>query len=181
MTPRDFEALPQSIEVRELRREVVMDDGSKFTITLITTLRDEKQYPAEELIRVLRARWSVELNLRHLKRTMNMNVLRSRTVAGVQRELWMFAIVYNAVRLVMLAAAAKQRQHVERLSFADTLYWVRHGNLQEPLPELALVPYRPNRVEPRLKKRRNDHYGVLTKPREQMRKASRRERSRYKI
>lgn len=181
MRPQQFQELPQTIDVREVRRDVVMDDGSAFTITLITTLLDERRYPADELIGVLRARWGVEINLRHLKRTMNMHVLRSKTVAGIERELWMFAIVYNAVRLVMLEAALRQKQPVERISFADALYWVRHGNLDEALPRLSIVPHRPNRVEPRLKKRRNDHYGVLTKPREQMRKASRRQRSRYKI
>lgn len=92
-----------------------------------------------------------------------------------------FAIVYNAVRLVMLEAAARQRASVDRISFADALYWVRHGNLSRPLPPLALVPYRPGRVEPRLKKRRNDSFGLLTTPRKEMRKAARRQRSRYKI
>lgn len=181
MEPEEFEKLPLTIEVRELRREVGMDDGSRFTVTLVTTLLDEQRYPADDLISVLRGRWGVELNLRHLKRTMNMHILRSKTVAGIERELWMFAIVYNAVRLVMLEAAERQETPVDRISFADALYWVRYGRLDEQLPELSIVPYRPNRVEPRLKKRRNDHYGVLTRPREVMRKAPRRQRSRRKI
>jgi hypothetical protein len=181
MAQEQFEALPETIDVRELRREVPMDDGRRLQVTLITTLLDEQRYPPDELVAVLKARWSVEVNLRHLKTTMKMNVLRSKTVAGVERELWMYAIVYNAVRLVMLEAAARQRTSADRLSFADALYWVRHGDLSLPLPVLGLVPYRPGRVEPRLKKRRNDSYGLLTKPRQQMRKAARRQRSRYKI
>jgi hypothetical protein len=181
MSRKDFDALPATIDVRELRREVVMDDGRGIQVTLITTLLDEQRYPANELLVVLKARWGVELNLRHLKTTMKMNVLRSKTVSGIERELWMYAIVYNAVRLVMLEAAARQRAPVDRISFADALYWVRHGDLSQPLPALKLVPYRPGRVEPRLKKRRNDHFGLLTKPRKQMRKAKRRNRSRYKI
>jgi hypothetical protein len=177
----EFDALPELIDVRELRRTVRMDDGRWLEVTLVTTLLDQKRYPAEELLAVLKARWGVELNLRHLKTTMKMNVLRSKTVAGIEREIWMYAIVYNAVRLVMLEAAAKRRVPVDRLSFADALYWVRHGNLSGPLPELQLVPYRPGRIEPRLKKRRRDHYGVLTKPRQQMRQRPRRQRSRRKI
>jgi hypothetical protein len=175
-----FDSLPELIVVRELRRVVRMDDGRRLEVTLVTTLLDETRYPAEELVGVLKARWGVEVNLRHLKTTMKMNVLRSKTVAGVERELWMYAIVYNAVRLVMLAAAARQKVPVDRLSFADALYWVRHGDLDLPLPRLSLVPLRPGRVEPRLIKRRHDQYGRLTKPREQMRKAPRRRRSRYK-
>ncbi len=181
ISPKAYAALPQMITVRELRRDVRMDDGSRFTVTLITTLLDPDCYPADDLIAVLRARWGVELNLRHLKRTMNMHVLRSKTVAGIERELWMFAIVYNAVRLVMLEAAARQRQSPDRMSFADALYWVRHGDLEQPVPELAVVPYRPNRIEPRLRKRRNDSFGLLSKPRHVMRRATRRLRSRYKI
>ena len=176
-----FESLPDIMVVRELRRELRMDDGRRLEITLITTLLDEVRYPAQELVAALKARWAVELNLRHLKTTMKMNVLRSKTVAGVQREIWMYAIIYNAVRLVMLEAAAGQQVAVDRISFADALHWVRHGDLSGPLPELELVPYRPGRIEPRLKKRRNNHYGLLTRPRQQMRKAPRSRRSRRKI
>ena len=166
-----YDALPQTIVVRELRRLVQMPDGRKYEITLVTSLLEETLYPAEELLQVLKARWGVEINLRHLKTTMKMDVLRSLTVDGVKRELWMYAIVYNAVRLVMLEAAAKQNVPVDRLSFADALYWVRHGDLARPLPKLQIVPYRPDRVEPRRNKRRNDRYGLLTKPRWTMRKA----------
>lgn len=181
MTQKAFATLPETIEVRELRRVVTFPDGRRREITLITTLTDEKRYPAEELIGVLKGRWQVEVNLRHLKATMKMNVLRSQTVAGVKKELWMYLIVYNAVRLVMLEAAAKQQVEVHRISFADALYWVRHGDLNQPLPKLQIVPYRPDRVEPRLNKRRRDRYGLLTRPRQQMRKATPRQRSRYKI
>lgn len=181
MSQEAFDALPPTITVRELRRPVTMPDGRKVQITLITTLLDENLYSPEELIAVLKARWNVEVNLRHLKTTMRMNVLRCQTVAGVERELWMYAIVYNAVRLVMLAAAAKQRVAADRISFADALYWVRHGELNEPIPPLQVVAFRPDRIEPRLKKRRNDHFGLLTRPRNQMRKAPRRKRGRYKI
>lgn len=147
----------------------------------MTTLLDEQKYSAEELVDLLKARWGVEVNLRHLKTTMKMNVLRSQTPAGIEREICMYAIVYNAVRLVMLEAAARQKVEVDRTSFADALYWVRHGDLQSVLPLLSRVPHRPGRVEPRLKKRRNDHFGLLTRPRDQMRRLPRSKRSRRKI
>lgn len=169
MKPKAFDALPRTIDVRELRRVVMFPDGRKREITLITTLTDEKRYPAEDLIQVLKGRWQVEVNLRHLKTTMKMNVLRSQTVAGVEKELWMYLIVYNAVRLVMLEAAGKQQVALGRISFADALYWVRHGDLTQELPRLQIVPYRPDRVEPRAKKRRNDAYVLMTRPRPQMR------------
>jgi hypothetical protein len=171
MKHKAFDALPETIEVRELRRVVMFPDGRKREVTLVTTLTDEKRYPAEDLIQVLKGRWQVEVNLRHLKTTMKMDVLRSQTVAGVEKELWMYLIVYNAIRLVMLEAAAKQQVQADRISFADALYWVRHGDLSQELPRLEIVPHRPDRVEPRVRKRRNDHYGWLTRPRHTMRNA----------
>lgn len=165
-----FDALPQTLEVRELRRVVEFADGRQREVTLVSTLTDEKRYPAEELVQLLQRRWAVEVNLRHLKTTMKMEVLRSQTVAGVERELWMYLIVYNAVRLVMLEAAAKQQVSVDRLSFADALYWVRHGDLAGPLPALQIVPYRPDRVEPRAVKRRPKEFDRLNRPRAQLRK-----------
>jgi len=81
----------------------------------------------------------------------------------------MYLIVYNAVRLAMLEAAAQQRVSADRVSFADALYGVRHGDLSQPLPRLRIVPYRPDRVEPPAKKRRNDDYVLMTRPRKQMR------------
>jgi hypothetical protein len=168
---KEYNALPQTLDVRELRRSVVMPDGRSHAITLITTLNDAGAYPAEDLLAVLKGRWTVEVNLRHLKTTMKMEVLRSRTVAGIQRELWMFMIVYNAVRLVMLEAASRQQEAVDRISFASALYWVRHGDLSGPMPKMEVVAYRPDRIEPRVRKRRNDHYQLMTRPRWKLRQS----------
>jgi hypothetical protein len=102
---------------------------------LVTTLLDDKKYPSDELVEVLKDRWAVEVNLRHLKTTMKMEVLRSRTKEGIARELWMFLIVYNLVRLIMLEASSRQKVPPDRISFADVLYWLRHGDLSRPMPE----------------------------------------------
>ena len=66
-------------------------------------------------------RWQIETNLRHLKQTMKMDVLHCETEEGVLKELTTFALVYNLVRAVMLAAAARQAVPVDRISFADAL------------------------------------------------------------
>lgn len=174
MTPSQYEALPQTLEVREIKREVRLPTGLKQTITLVTSLLDEKRYPSEELLEVLKDRWAVEVNLRHLKTTMKMEILRSKTVEGIEKELWMFLIVYNLVRLIMLQASARQAVAVSRISFADALYWVRHGDLSLPLPTLRVVPHRPNRIEPRAIKRRPKEYNLLSRPREVFRNTLRR-------
>jgi hypothetical protein len=137
---------------------------------------DEKLYLAEELLDVLKDRWAVEVNLRHLKTTMNMEVLRSMTAAGIEKELWMFLIAYNLVRMIMLEAADRQAVEVRRISFADALYWVRHGDLSREMPELLLVPERPGRIEPRAVKRRPKSYDLLTRPCEMLCKSLQRKR-----
>jgi hypothetical protein len=171
MSLEQYAALPETIEVREIKRNVCLPSGRWQTIVLVTTLLDEGRYPAEELLDLLKDRWQVEVNLRHLKTTMHMEILRSQTAAGVEKELWMFLIVYNLVRLIILEAAARQRVDVGRISFADALYWVRHGDLTGEMPPLLVVPERPGRVEPRAVKRRNTTYRLLRKPREVMRQA----------
>ena len=90
---------------------------------------------------------------------------------GVLKELTVFALVYNLVRMVMLAAAQQQRVALERISFVDALRWLSTARPGELLPPLVVHPYRPNRVEPRAVKRRPKPYPLLTKPRRVARNA----------
>lgn len=174
MTPEQYAALPQTIDIREIKRQVRLPTGLRQTIVLVTTLLDEKVYPADELVEVLKDRWAVEVNLRHLKTTMGMDVLRCQTADGVARELWMFLIIYNLVRLIMLEASARQRVPVRRISFADALYWLRHGDLSHPMPPLLVVLARPGRIEPRAVKRRPKPYDWLSRSRQDFRNSLRR-------
>jgi len=114
-------------------------------------------------------RWDVETDLRHLKTTMGMEVLHCQSVEGVQKELWMFLLVYNLVRAVMVAAAARQKVAVSRISFASALHWMRSARPGDALPRLAVVPYRPDRLEPRVIKRRPKQYDLMVRPRSVMR------------
>jgi hypothetical protein len=66
----------------------------------------------------------METHLAHLKTTMKMDVLHCQTVLGVHKELLVFAILYNLVRLVMLQSARQQQVDVERISFLDALRWL---------------------------------------------------------
>lgn len=158
MSQTDYDALPASITVRELRRTVKLEDGRRITVTIVTTLLDPKRYPADELIQLRMRRWDVETNLRHLKTTMGLEVLRCKTEIGVRKELAVYCLVYNLVRVVMLQAAARQRVPVHRISFIDTLKWMRHARPGDQMPKLVVNPARPHRIEPRCKKRRpNSH------------------------
>ena len=99
-----------------------------------------------------------------------MEVLHCHSVEGVLEELAMFALVYNLVRLVMLEAARRQEVPVERISFLDALRWLRTARPGLPLPQLVVLPDRPDRREPRVVKRRPKQYDRMTKPREQLQK-----------
>lgn len=167
----DYAALPETLQVRELRYWTKHRGYRTKCVTLVTTLLDPVAYPHEELAALYGRRWEVETNLGHLKTTMRMNVLHCETVDGVLKELTMFALAYNLVRLVMGAAAERQCVDVRRISFVDALRWLATARLGDPLPVLLLVPHRPHRVEPRAIKRRAKAYDLLNRPRDELRKA----------
>jgi hypothetical protein len=171
MSKEQWASVPESITVREIRRRVKLPHGRRKTITVVTTLLDPERYPAMEIIRLMARRWDVEINLRHLKTTMGMEVLRCKSVRGVQKEFAVYRLVYNLVCLVLLEAARRQVVEVRRLSFADAWYWLRGAQPGEPMPPIKLNPHRPGRLEPRLLKRRPKKYGWLQQPRAQARKA----------
>ena len=77
-------------------------------MTLVTTLLDAEAYPAEDLASLYGERWKIETYLSHLKTTMRMDVLRCQSVPGVLKEMAVYAIAYNLVRLVMIRAARQQ-------------------------------------------------------------------------
>ena len=83
----------------------------------------------------------------------------------------MFAIAYNLVRLVMLEAARHQKIPLDRISFIDALRWLRDAQPDTPLTALVINPSRPNRIEPRVLKRRMKKYPLMKKPRDTLRKA----------
>ena len=169
MSAEEFAELPATLVVRELRFRTKVKGCRAREITLVTTLVDAETYPADELIALYRTRWGIETNFGHLKTTMGMDVLRCQTVAGVLKELHVFALVYNLARLVMLASANEQRVPLERVSFVAALRW-----LAAPPPcgtplILPLNPARPNRYEPRVRKRRPKEYPLMNSPRCQLR------------
>jgi hypothetical protein len=170
MTVEQYAALPATIIVRELRYTIAIPGRRTRVVTLATTLLDPLKYPAAEVAELYGQRWQIETNFRHLKQTLGMDVLHCQTVEGVQKELMMYALVYNLVRLVMLEAAERQQVPVERISFVDAVRWLAaavEGNA--PL-DLRVNPHRPNRVEPRVVKRRAKPYKLMNKPRQVLRK-----------
>lgn len=121
MSLAEFALLPAMLTLRELRYRVEQRGCRTKQVTLVTSLLDPHLYPAEALADLYGQRWQIETNLRHLKQTMKMDVLHCETVAGVLKEMTVFALVYNLVRSVMHAASLRQQIPVDRISFADAL------------------------------------------------------------
>ncbi len=170
MTPEQFAQLPEEMLVREIKYRV-HDKGSRVReVTLVTTLLDPERYPAAEIARLYGLRWQVEVDLRDLKITLGMDVLKSRKVETVLKEVLVFSLVYNLVRLVTVKAARRQRVRPNRISFIDALRWLQPPKPAAPLPELVVNPVRPGRIEPRCRKRRPKEYPVMKVPRRELRK-----------
>lgn len=173
--------LPDTLTLREITFQVAVNGFRTDTITLVTTLLDPEAFPTEAFAQLYRSRWQVELFLRDIKTTMGMDILRCKTPDMVHKELTMHLIAYNLVRLTMLEASCAHDTPVERISFKGALatlrQWApvfagadasRHPKLWTHLLACLAadtLPQRPNRVEPRARKRRPKNYQLLNKPR----------------
>lgn len=175
MSQEAHAALPESITLRELKYKVGPRGFRVREVTLVTTLLDAETYPASELAELYRRRWEVETNLRHLKNTLGMDTLHCKTVDGVVKEMWMFVLVYNLVRHVMLEAARHRGVEPHRVSFIDAARWLVRAVFDPDaeyavsLTSLIVNPSRDNRIEPRVIKRRMKEYLLMKKPRDQLR------------
>ena len=165
----EYWKLPESIMVRELRYRITAPGFRTREVTLVTTLLDATAYPADALAELYGTRWRIEENLKSLKQTMKMDVLKCMTVDGVLKELTMYALAYNLVRVTMCQAAGRQGVEADRVSFIDALRWLRGAEEGEEMPELVVNPRRPGRYEPRVRKRRPKQYPVMKKPRAELR------------
>jgi hypothetical protein len=173
--------------IREVSFRVTIRGFRTKRITLATTLFDQRQYPKEDLAQLFRRRWMAELYLRDIKSTMGMDILRCKTPDMVHKELIMYMIAYNLIRSLILQSSIILQVQMDRLSFKGTLTIMRQVNpptlrlirtrkLEESLHKAVLliiakdiVPARPDRQEPRARKRRPKNYQLLNKPRSQFR------------
>jgi hypothetical protein len=169
LTREALAALPETLELREVRYHIDTPGFRTRQITLVTTLLNAEIYRVADLAELYHERWQVETSLAHLKTTMHMDVLHCKTVPGVLKELMVFTIVYNLVRMVMRQSATLQHTEVERISFLDALRWLSAPSPGVPLMTLIVNPARPHRVEPRVKKRRPKSFPFMIKPRQALR------------
>jgi hypothetical protein len=179
-----YDALPESLWVRETRVRVEQAGFRSRAIVVVTTLLDAGAFTSNDLAELYRARWNAELDLRSLKRTLQMDVLRCKTPELVRKEIWAHVLAYNLIRTIMAQAAAEHGLEPRSISFKGAVQTLqafqpviatlgeedpaRCGQIcQQVLDAVAThrVADRPDRVEPRLRKRRPKHYAFLRKPR----------------
>lgn len=169
MPQADYEQAPESVTVRELRT------GGK---TLVTTLLHPKQADKAALKSLYQSRWHVELDLRNIKTTLGLERLSCQRPAMAIKEIWVYLLAYNLVRLMMAQAALLADRLPRQLSFKHTVQiwiaWAQHGHGAEHDDRLyglfALIAQqrvgqRPGRIEPRAIKRRPKPYPLLTRTR----------------
>lgn len=189
-TLTDWRRVPDTLTLRLVYVSVAVPGWRTQSLVVVTTLTDPIAYSAVDLAKLYLRRWAVELFFRDIKITLGMDVLRCQTPAMVRKEIVMHAIAYNLIRALMQQAAALYQVPIERLSFkgsVDTLrQWSEMLNATHHKPReqarifnqllqiLAedLVPYRPDRAEPRVRKRRPKAYPLMTHSRRDYRLAA---------
>jgi hypothetical protein len=183
MTPEEHAGLPTSLAIRELRVSVTRPGYRTRVLIVATTLLDAPTFSKQDVALLYRVRWFAELDLRALKATLQMGILRGKTPGMVGKEIWAHLLAYNLIRGLMAQAAAEAGLLPWQLSFAGAvqtvvafapLAWMSEewediaSELRVALREHRVCD-RPGRVEPRAQKRRPQHYRLLTEPREQAR------------
>jgi hypothetical protein len=185
MDEATYASLPPALAVRELRVRVGQPGFRTRVLVVVTTLLDPAEAPRSDVEVLYRLRWLAELDLRTLKQTLQMDVLRCKTPALVHKEVWAHLLACNLVRRVMARAAQEAKLLPVQLSFKAAMQAVNAftgvawqagaKELEEVWQRLRAVlasqrvGYQPNRYEPRARKRRPKEYPLLTVPRDEAR------------
>ena len=196
ISQEQFDNIPATLTVRLVKFDIAEKGFRTRSVTVVTTLLDPKDFPLVDLADLYLRRWGVELRFREIKITLAMDVLRCLSPHMIHLELLMHMIAYNVVRALMQEAADRHHVELARISFKGTLDTLRHWSkligsrrgmprkqaqlIDEMLRIIASdqVPDRPNRSEPRAKKRRPKNYQLITRPRNKMGRLPHRNRPR---
>jgi len=186
-----YDQIPHSMKLRLIEVHVHEPGFRADSFFVVTTLTDSCEYPKDEIAALYRQRWLVELDIRTIKITLGIDVLRCKTPEMVRRELWTCLLAYNLIRKSILQSAHQAGRSPRELSFTTAMQTVA-ASLEllavlecaptldadfvarlvaaqlESLPD-QIVGHRPNRVEPRAVKRRPKRQALLTKPRDEAR------------
>jgi putative transposase len=187
MDQETYERMPASLRVREVEVQVQQPGFRVDSFVVVTTLTDADQYSRDDIAELYHQRWLAELDIRTIKCTLGLDVLRCKSPEMVRRELWTGLLAYNLIRQSMLQAAVQAGLSPRQLSFTAALQKIAASwntilvcqdaavllLIEIHLGDLAThqVGDRPDRVEPRAIKRRPKPQRLLTQPRQQARAA----------
>ena len=176
-----YDRLPEHLEVRELEVRVNVPGFRTESLVVVTSLFDHRVYPRDDLAALYRRRWVIELELRDIKTTMSLDILRRTRPEFVRQELWTGLLAYNLIRQSLLQSALASGRPPHQLSFAAALQMLANTWVLAAVPPLVTVSarerlialrirnghshrvgHRPNRVEPRAVKRRPSPLALLT-------------------
>jgi hypothetical protein len=182
-----YNALPDAITIREVRFRVEQPGFRTRSVVVVATILDLGQASAEELASLYRARWNKEPDLRSIKVTLQMDMLRCKTPELVRKEIWTHVLAYNLIRTVMAQAATIEGLAPLSISFKATLQILEafrpliayrrhcgadyqeefHGQVLEAIA-VHRVADRPGRFEPRMTKKAPRGYEILKRPRKEI-------------
>lgn len=187
MDQETYERMPTTLALRQVRVSVNQPGFRVEQLVVVTSLLDADAYTQQDIAELYHKRWLVELDIRTLKCTLGLDVLRCKSPDMVRRELWTGLLAYNLIRQAMLQAALAADCSPRELSFTAALQKIAASWGTLPLSddtasvlmiEVHLrhlggqrVGNRPNRAEPRATKRRPKPHRLLTQPRQQARAA----------
>ena len=118
---KTYNLLPDFLMIRECRVQVEKPGFRVTTLIIATTLLSADEFTSDDLAQVYRLRWSAELDLKSLKQTLQMDVLRCKTPELVRKELWTHILAYNLIRTIMAQAATKHGIEPRSISFKGTV------------------------------------------------------------
>lgn len=184
MDQETYHRMPASIEVREVEVKVPPRKGFRpDVLVVVTTLLDGAKYTRDDLAQLYRRRWLAELDIRAIKCSMGLDVLRCKSPEMVRTEIWVCLLAYNLIRQTLLQSALAADTSPRQLSFTAALQKIAAGFeialvLSEETASVLIetnqehlaqhrVGHRPDRVEPRANKRRPKVLALLNKPRAQ--------------
>jgi hypothetical protein len=184
MSPEEEAVLAEKLLVRAVRIGVEQKGLRSKTLAIVTTLRDATYYTKAALASLDRRRWSLELNFRHIKTPLGMELLRTKTPEMAKKEVLIYLLAYNLIRSLIWTAGQIYPIDIQRISFKGTVQHLaslapylaiagqsNYAVLYEKLIHLVAnekVPDRPDRIEPRVIKRRPKPFPLMTQPSSQL-------------
>ncbi|MCA9147422.1 MAG: IS4 family transposase [Planctomycetaceae bacterium] len=184
MDKETYDSLPDSLTVRELEVCVEQPGFRVDSFVVVTTLTQATRYSNADIAKLYHKRWLAELDIRAIKISLGMDVLRCKSPEMIRREVAACLLAYNLIRQTMLQSAYQAGVSPRHQSFTAALQKIAAGFVvlavletcattvgdthREQLPSHR-VGHRPDRIEPRCLKRRPKSQKLLTIPRDQAR------------